>query len=157
MHVWQKLDQMGPNAQLYRDIHIPVDLHEQKQLSSTVGPLLCFECVEWHSADRVRRHFGYGQLVPGVPKNLGEDHYIKPTRPQNKDCGSKHEDLVNMWSNEQHERVMTDPNPNVEPNENYSSWYLREYGIHMRLTDRAWQNEEDGEVPQEPPFKLAEH
>ncbi|MED6143464.1 hypothetical protein PIB30_006416 [Stylosanthes scabra] len=49
---------MGQNAftwQPYGGIHLLVDLYAQQELISTVSPLLSFECVEWHSADRVSR------------------------------------------------------------------------------------------------------
>ncbi|MED6165590.1 hypothetical protein PIB30_101045, partial [Stylosanthes scabra] len=40
------------------------------------GPLLSFECVEWHSADRVTRQSGLNQYRPDHPEDLGTNHCI---------------------------------------------------------------------------------
>src|SRR5215469_7853972 len=57
------------------------------ELHSTCAPLVCFEIVEWHAGDRVKRQFGLRQERPGQPFDLGDSH--------NKDIGnSAKEDWV---------------------------------------------------------------
>ncbi|QHO08033.1 uncharacterized protein DS421_14g468940 [Arachis hypogaea] len=44
--------------QSYLSIIIPVKLHHYLDVCGTVGPLLSFECVEWHLVDRVVCQYG---------------------------------------------------------------------------------------------------
>ncbi|MED6122778.1 hypothetical protein PIB30_043069 [Stylosanthes scabra] len=41
----------------YRGMDLPDGLQEELSVFKYFGPLLSFECVEWHSADRVMRQF----------------------------------------------------------------------------------------------------
>ncbi|RYR26690.1 hypothetical protein Ahy_B02g060982 [Arachis hypogaea] len=52
------------NERPYIDIIIPAELHEHLDVCDTVGPLLSFECIEWHPANRVGRQYGYAQSPP---------------------------------------------------------------------------------------------
>ncbi|KAL4381787.1 hypothetical protein AHAS_Ahas04G0168400 [Arachis hypogaea] len=47
--------------QPYLDIIISAKLHHYLDVCGTIGPLLSFECVEWHLVDRVVRQYGYAQ------------------------------------------------------------------------------------------------
>ncbi|KAL4365659.1 hypothetical protein AHAS_Ahas07G0128200 [Arachis hypogaea] len=48
----------------YDGLIVPDDLHPHLEVCDIVAPLLSFECVEWHPADRVMRQFGYVQPPP---------------------------------------------------------------------------------------------
>ncbi|RYR51834.1 hypothetical protein Ahy_A06g026798 isoform B [Arachis hypogaea] len=45
----------------YEGMIIPGDLHGHLDVYDIVAPLLSFECIEWHPADRVMRQFGFAQ------------------------------------------------------------------------------------------------
>ena len=55
---------------------IPDDIRDEWQIWSTVVPLICFEVIEWHPADRVMRQFGFFQHVPVEPRTLVGSHNI---------------------------------------------------------------------------------
>ncbi|KAL4390146.1 hypothetical protein AHAS_Ahas03G0115900 [Arachis hypogaea] len=40
---------------------IPGELHGHLYVCDIVAPLLSFECIEWHPADRVMCQFGFAQ------------------------------------------------------------------------------------------------
>ncbi|RYR59731.1 hypothetical protein Ahy_A05g025672 [Arachis hypogaea] len=48
----------------YEGMIIPGELHGHLDVCDTVAPLLSFECIEWHPADRVMRQFGFAQPPP---------------------------------------------------------------------------------------------
>ncbi|XP_072088084.1 serine/threonine-protein phosphatase 7 long form homolog [Arachis hypogaea] len=59
----------------YDGLIVPNDLHPHLEVCDIVAPLLSFECVEWHPANRVMRQFGYVQPPPGIPRDIPVDHH----------------------------------------------------------------------------------
>ncbi|QHO39110.1 uncharacterized protein DS421_4g126240 [Arachis hypogaea] len=53
--------------QPYLDIIISAKLHHYLDVCGTIGPLLSFECVEWHLVDRVVRQYGEYSAMIGAP------------------------------------------------------------------------------------------
>ncbi|RYR30418.1 hypothetical protein Ahy_B01g055186 [Arachis hypogaea] len=48
----------------YEGMILPSELHGHLDVCDIVAPLLSFECIEWHPADRVMRQFGFAQSPP---------------------------------------------------------------------------------------------
>ncbi|XP_072087434.1 serine/threonine-protein phosphatase 7 long form homolog [Arachis hypogaea] len=53
----------------YEGLIIPDELHGHLEVCHIVAPLLSFECVEWHPANRVMCQFGYAQ-PPAVARKI---------------------------------------------------------------------------------------
>ncbi|RYR35282.1 hypothetical protein Ahy_A10g050432 [Arachis hypogaea] len=58
----------------YEGIIVPVELHVHLDVCDIVAPLLSFECIEWHPADRVMRQFGFAQPPPPPPPANTKGH-----------------------------------------------------------------------------------
>ncbi|RYQ93908.1 hypothetical protein Ahy_B09g100127 [Arachis hypogaea] len=58
----QEIDNMDEFVwRSYEGLIILDELHGHIEVCDIVAPLLSFECVEWHPANRVMRQFGYAQ------------------------------------------------------------------------------------------------
>ncbi|RYQ96139.1 hypothetical protein Ahy_B08g091690 [Arachis hypogaea] len=79
---------------------IPFDINNGANLLSATVPLICFEAVEWHPTDRIRRQFGFHQDPPVEAIKLGVSHNIVLTSPKNKNWGVEH--AVNMLTTFNH-------------------------------------------------------
>ncbi|XP_025682735.1 serine/threonine-protein phosphatase 7 long form homolog [Arachis hypogaea] len=53
----------------YEGMIVPGELHVHLDVCDIVAPLLSFECIEWHPANRVMRQFGFAQPPPPPPAN----------------------------------------------------------------------------------------
>ncbi|RYR20321.1 hypothetical protein Ahy_B03g065433 [Arachis hypogaea] len=73
---------------------IPLEINEGVELWSAIVPLICFEAVEWHPTDRVKRQFSFCQHPPGEAIKLGTSHNIVLTGPKNKNWGAVHEKWI---------------------------------------------------------------
>ncbi|XP_025703580.1 serine/threonine-protein phosphatase 7 long form homolog [Arachis hypogaea] len=51
----------------YEGMIVPGELHVHLDVCDIVAPLLSFECIEWHPADRVMRQFGFTHPLPPPP------------------------------------------------------------------------------------------
>ncbi|QHO56430.1 uncharacterized protein DS421_3g73620 [Arachis hypogaea] len=78
---------------------IPFKINDGADLWSATMTLICFETVEWHPTDRVRRQFGFHQDPPVEPMKLGASHNIVLTGPKNKNWGVEHEKWISQWLN----------------------------------------------------------
>ncbi|RYR14704.1 hypothetical protein Ahy_B04g071371 [Arachis hypogaea] len=58
---------------LYHGLIVPDELHPHLEVCDIVAPLLSFECVEWHPADRVMRQFGYAQPPSRAARDIPLD------------------------------------------------------------------------------------
>ncbi|KAL4381965.1 hypothetical protein AHAS_Ahas04G0186200 [Arachis hypogaea] len=56
---------------------IPFEINDGAELWSANVPLICFETVEWHPTDRVRRQFDFHQDSPVEPRKFWNMHGIK--------------------------------------------------------------------------------
>ncbi|QHO44897.1 uncharacterized protein DS421_6g174620 [Arachis hypogaea] len=81
---------------------VPDVLAPHLVICSTQSPLVSFECIEWHPADRVRRQFGMQQLPPGPAFDLGRDHCKRLTGAHNHDWGQIYSEWVNRWSSDRY-------------------------------------------------------
>ncbi|RYQ92468.1 hypothetical protein Ahy_B09g098705 [Arachis hypogaea] len=71
--VRRRLDDLSPNG-----------IIEGVELWSATVPLICFEAMEWHPTDRVKRQFGFCQDPPEEAINLGTSHNVVLTGPKDK-------------------------------------------------------------------------
>ena len=110
--------------------HIPDDVRGERQLWSTVSPLICFEVLEWHAADRVMRQFGFTQHIPLPPQSL-EGFHNKDLRglrePRN--WRALHDDWVTLWDHRYHRILQGIPIDNYNPSTEYWEWYTQ-YAIN---------------------------
>ncbi|QHO47658.1 serine/threonine-protein phosphatase 7 long form homolog [Arachis hypogaea] len=91
---------------LYDGLIVPDNLHPHLEVCDIVAPLLSFECVEWHPADRVMRQFGYVQPLPGVPRDIPIDqHCIVLRGVQLHDWTVLHGPWIVEWANRRHSRL----------------------------------------------------
>ncbi|QHO50166.1 uncharacterized protein DS421_1g20310 [Arachis hypogaea] len=90
----------------YDGLIVPDDLHPHLEVCDIVAPLLSFECVEWHPADRVMRQFGYVQPPPGVPMDIPVDqHCIVLRGVQLHDWRVLHGPWIVEWANRRYSRL----------------------------------------------------
>ncbi|QHO01381.1 uncharacterized protein DS421_13g414550 [Arachis hypogaea] len=89
---WTIFLQTGPH-QIVPHL-IPLEINEGVELWSAIVPLICFEAVEWHPTDRVKRQFSFCQHPPGEAIKLGTSHNIVLTGPKNKNWGAVHEKWI---------------------------------------------------------------
>ncbi|KAL4329128.1 hypothetical protein AHAS_Ahas13G0269100 [Arachis hypogaea] len=79
---------------------IPLEINDVVNLWSAIVPLICFEAVELHPTNRVRRQFGFYQDLPGEATQLKASHNIvlmvRKTRigDQNMENGSRNGIIV---------------------------------------------------------------
>ncbi|KAL4372911.1 hypothetical protein AHAS_Ahas05G0029100 [Arachis hypogaea] len=59
----------------YHGLIVPDELYPHLEVCDIVAPLLSFECVEWHPADRVMRQYGYAQPPPGAVRDIPVDQH----------------------------------------------------------------------------------
>ncbi|RYR52751.1 hypothetical protein Ahy_A06g027638 [Arachis hypogaea] len=64
----------------YQGMIIPGELHRHLDVCDIVAPLLSFECIEWHPADRVMRQFGFAQPPPRIPRDIPLEQHCMALR-----------------------------------------------------------------------------
>ncbi|RYR53573.1 hypothetical protein Ahy_A06g028754 [Arachis hypogaea] len=92
----RRLDDVGVDDFIWRPymgVGILDVLAPHMVMCSTQSSLVSFECIKWHSTDRVRRQFGMQQLPPGPTFDLGRDHCKRLTGAQNHDW----EQIYSQW------------------------------------------------------------
>ena len=77
---------------------IPHILADERPLWATTCPLICFETIEWHSADRVKRQFGLDQEIPDNPKSLLGSHNKDLRGQQNTNWVEKYVEWLQDWN-----------------------------------------------------------
>ncbi|QHO40936.1 uncharacterized protein DS421_5g141400 [Arachis hypogaea] len=110
----------------YHGLIVPDELYPHLEVCDIVAPLLSFECVEWHPADRVMRQYGYAQPPPGAVRDI-------PLH----DWTVLHGAWIEEWANRRHSRLRDrHPPPTWDffPTVEYRDWYVRSYGHLLRLT-----------------------
>ncbi|RYR40331.1 hypothetical protein Ahy_A09g046065 [Arachis hypogaea] len=78
---------------------IPLDISQHSVIWSATVLIISFECVEWHSSDRIRRQFALTQGIPHQKWDLGEAHGEVLTGPKNQDWSGTHSFWVMHWTN----------------------------------------------------------
>ena len=152
--------QWRPYHRLGIDEIIPHFLADERPLWSIISPLICFEMVEWHSADRVMRQFGMEQEIPSNPRNL-LDHHNKDLRgAQGTNWIEKYTEWLQHWDHRWQHIVHGDPSDDPYPRHHYWNWYLQfAMGLYLSpdiLLQDPRQRElpprqEHVQVPQHPP------
>ncbi|XP_072087859.1 serine/threonine-protein phosphatase 7 long form homolog [Arachis hypogaea] len=93
-------------------------------MCSTQSPLVSFECIEWHLADRVRRQFGIQELPPGPAFDLGHDHCKRLIGAQNHDWRQIYSRWVNRWRFDRYNTLQLDEEIiDFHPLPVYYEWY----------------------------------
>ncbi|RYR17298.1 hypothetical protein Ahy_B03g062062 [Arachis hypogaea] len=90
----------------YDGLIVPDELHRHLEVCDIVAPLLSFECVEWHPADRVMRHLGYVQPPLRAARDIPLDqHCIILCGVQLHDWTVLHGPWIAEWANRRHSRL----------------------------------------------------
>ncbi|RYR73298.1 hypothetical protein Ahy_A02g007650 [Arachis hypogaea] len=64
----------------YEGMIVPGELHGHLDVCDIVAPLLSFECIEWHPANRVMRQFGFAQPPAQIPRDIPLDQHCMALR-----------------------------------------------------------------------------
>ncbi|RYR16541.1 hypothetical protein Ahy_B04g073587 [Arachis hypogaea] len=126
------------------------DISNGANLWSATVLLICFEAVEWHPTDRIRRQFGFHQDPPVEAMKLGASHNIVLTSLKNKNWGVEHAVWILQWLNSSMCVLIGEHVDNYQPSDQYMDWYIGKFGDYLRVSDLAEQ-EEEGQ--QEQPHK----
>ncbi|RYR21581.1 hypothetical protein Ahy_B03g066887 isoform B [Arachis hypogaea] len=129
---------------------IPFDINNGANFLSATVPLICFEAVEWHPTDRIRRQFGFHQDPPVEAMKLGASHNIVLTGPKNKNWGVEDAVWISQWLNSSMCVLTSEHVDNYQPSDQYMDWYIGKFGDHLRVSELAEQ-EEEGQ--QEQPYQ----
>ncbi|RYR09580.1 hypothetical protein Ahy_B05g077948 [Arachis hypogaea] len=137
----------------YQGMNIPVELHRHLDVCDIVAPLLSFECIEWHPADRVMRQFGFLQPPPRAPRDIPlEQHCMALRGVQLYDWTVLLGDWIVEWGNRRNTR-MRDLHPlptwDFIPTPEYRDWYVRSFGHLLRLS--AYVPHAPAPQPPQPP------
>ncbi|XP_047982231.1 uncharacterized protein LOC125223231 isoform X2 [Salvia hispanica] len=97
-----------------------------RQIWQTVAPLICFDVVEFHHADRVLRQFGQQQSIPALCDTIPDIHLTDRRGRQNYDWAHHHRQFVDMWA-ERRARVICGPpiDGPMDQSDPYMMWYRR--------------------------------
>ncbi|XP_072081221.1 serine/threonine-protein phosphatase 7 long form homolog [Arachis hypogaea] len=126
---------------------IPFDINNGANFWSAIVPLICFEAVEWHPTDRIRRQFGFHQDPPVEAMKLGASHNIVLTCPKNKNWGIEHAVWISQWLNSSMCVLTGEHVDNYQPSDQYIDWYIGKFGDHLRVSELA-EHEEEGQQEQ---------
>ncbi|RYQ96979.1 hypothetical protein Ahy_B08g092941 [Arachis hypogaea] len=111
----------------YLGMIVPGELHGHLDVCDIVAPLLSFECIEWHPADRVMQ-----------PRVIPLDQHCMALRGvQLYDWTVVHGVWISEWGNRRNTRLRDlHPLPTWDfvPTPEYRDWYMRSYGHMLRLT-----------------------
>ncbi|RYR51217.1 hypothetical protein Ahy_A06g026252 [Arachis hypogaea] len=88
----------------YEGMIVPGELHVHLDVCDIVAPLLSFECIEWHPADRVMRQFGFTHPLPPprarIPRVIPLDQHCMALRGvQLYDWTVLHGSWIEEWGN----------------------------------------------------------
>ncbi|RYR61277.1 hypothetical protein Ahy_A04g018423 [Arachis hypogaea] len=146
--------------QPYDGLIVPDELHPHLEVCDIVAPLLSFECVEWHPANRVMHQFGYLQSPPRAPRDIPFDqHCIVLRGVKLHDWTVLHGPWIAEWTNRRHSRMRNlHPLPTCDflPMAEYRDWYVRSYGHLLRLTAYVPHHPQPP-APQPPPPRPPQH
>ncbi|KAL4316240.1 hypothetical protein AHAS_Ahas15G0265300 [Arachis hypogaea] len=134
--------------------------HFSRILSRSVvtvgGPLVSFECVEWHPVDRVVRQYGYAQspLLPAQHIPL-DQHCYTLRGVQCHDWSTILADWIQQWGNHRNSRLRDrnlQPIADFSPSADYRHWYIDSFWMYLRLSEYIPQ-----QPPQHPPQQPPQH
>ncbi|XP_025610732.2 protein MAIN-LIKE 1-like [Arachis hypogaea] len=116
----------------YQGMIIPGELHRHLDVCDIVASLLSFECIEWHSADRVMRQFGFAQPPPRIRRDIPlEQHCMALRGVQLYYWTVLLGEWIAEWGNRRNTR-MRDLHPlptwDFIPTPEYRDWYVRSFG-----------------------------
>ncbi|QHO57544.1 uncharacterized protein DS421_3g83150 [Arachis hypogaea] len=94
---WMIFLWMGPNR--FVPHVIPLEINDVVNLWSAIVPLICFEVVELHPTNKVRKQFGFYQDPSGEAMQLKASHNIVLMGPKNKNWGQEHGKWISQWNN----------------------------------------------------------
>ncbi|RYR54634.1 hypothetical protein Ahy_A06g029942 [Arachis hypogaea] len=123
---------------------IPLNIHHNSIIWSATVPLISFECVEWHTIDRIRRQFGLSQGVPNQERDLGASHGEVLTGSKNQDWAVTHSLWVMQWTNRYSHVLVDEMGPSHYSLNIYMHWYRRAFGVHLQLSDLVVQEDPEG-------------
>ena len=94
----------------------------EKNLWTTMAPLLCFQIVEYYHPEQVMRQFRLLQQCPKWPTDNFDKsvHCVKMTRKSGVNWLEKHEHYYRLW-NMRAKHVVVDDNFNLGVD--YTTWY----------------------------------
>ncbi|QHN92275.1 uncharacterized protein DS421_17g582280 [Arachis hypogaea] len=116
---------------------IPFEINDGADLWSATVPLICFETVEWHPTDRVRRQFGFHQDPLVEHMKLGASHNIVLTGPKNKNWSIEHKKWISQWLNSPASILTGAHGDHYQPSEQYMDCYVCNFGHHLRLSEHV--------------------
>ena len=101
-------------------------------------PLVCFNIVEWHFPDRVRRQFGWFQCVPEKPIADRGYHSTVMTGRSDEDWRTVWALEIELWNNRRQYIIRSSVSRSTQHYHNeYGDWYRRVTRRFMTLDGAA--------------------
>jgi hypothetical protein len=118
-------------------------------------PLICFEILCWHPANRVRRQFGLVQPPPTQPRNLGRSH--------NRDLGKSgnweenHSDWITLWNRRRNSIEAGGDTLTYVMSDEYWAWYSNDLARGVLYLSAGLRNNDPNNVELPPRFAIPWH
>jgi|ERR1044072_1469390 hypothetical protein len=105
---------------------LPDQCLRDRELFRAVVPLICFNVLEWHQADRVLMQFGYAQHVPDPPAQDERLHDVSLRGKVEHNWNSEMGIYVQQWAN-RHQLVypVSGRSRRRGPSDEYMRWYRK--------------------------------